>query len=189
MVRKLKFNKTPLSGLYVVSPTLLEDDRGVFFRTYCQSEFSEIGFSKNFVQMNHSINYHKGTLRGLHFQSPQASEDKLIRCVKGSVFDVIVDLRQNSRSFLQHFALELSEKNKTMLLVPNGCAHGFLTLEDDSDMIYCHTGFYDSAEERGVKYDDPRLDISWPDEVKHISKRDASHPYLGQEFLGYNYEM
>lgn len=189
MAKKLIFETTAINGVFFVTPQLVQDNRGIFFRTFCRSEFSEIGFKKHFVQMNQSINHKKGTLRGLHFQSPAAPEEKLIRCSRGSIFDVILDLRKESPTFLKYVSATLSEDNKQMILVPAGCAHGFLTLENDCDLIYCHTHEYTPSEEMGVRYDDPRFSIDWPDAVYEISERDASHKYVSSNFLGYEYEM
>lgn len=189
MGQKLNFKTTPISGLYIVSPNIIEDERGIFYRTFCADEFKEIDFDGKFVQMNHSINFKKGTLRGMHFQKPGASEEKLIRCTRGEIFDVVVDIRSNSPTFLKYFAVELNENNKLMLLLPKGCAHGFVTLKDNSEVQYCHTQFYNQSEESGLRYDDPLINISWPCKIINISNRDLSHKYLSSSFSGYNYEM
>jgi len=129
------FKETPLAGAYAIDLTPFEDERGLFARTYCQKEFAAIGHDKAFVQLNHSRNTYKGTIRGLHYQNPPFAEIKLIRCIKGAVYDVLVDIRAGSPTFLQHYGIELSEKNMRMIYIPEGFAHGFQTLEDHSEFI------------------------------------------------------
>ena len=136
------FTETGLSGAFVVEPEPFIDERGSFARVYCKDEFKHIGSIKEFVQINHSVNKLKGTFRGLHYQLPPFTETKLIRCIHGKVFDVIVDIRTKSDTFLKHFAINLSAVNMKMILVPEGFAHGFLTLKDNSQMIYHHTALY-----------------------------------------------
>jgi len=189
MGEKLKFSPTPLQGAYIVTPNLLKDNRGEFFRTYCKTEFTEIKFDKEFVQMNHSINYRRGTMRGLHFQSPRAPEEKLIQCIRGSVYDVIVDIRKKSPTFMKYYAINLNPIDKQMIFVPAGCAHGFLTLEDNSELTYSHSQTYNPSEEKGLRFDDPMINIDWPNAIEHISERDSSHPHVGESFKGYDYEM
>lgn len=153
-------------------------------RTYCKKEFVQIGFYGEWVQMNHSVSHKKGTLRGMHFQTPPFSEVKMVRCIHGAVFDVIVDVRKGSPTFLEWFGIELSAANRHMLYIPGGFAHGFQTLEDDTELIYLHSEYYVPQAENGLRYDDPALQISWPLEVTAISTRDLSHPALTNEFKG-----
>ena len=139
---------------------------------------------KEFVQVNVSINHKKGTFRGLHYQLPPFAETKLIRCNKGKVFDVIVDIRKGSETFLQWFGIELSESNMKMLYIPEGFAHGFLTQTDDAQMTYQHTAFYKPGYEAGLRYDDPALGISLPEKPTVISEKDLLQPFINQSFKG-----
>lgn len=180
----MKFNALPLAGLYAVDLKVLKDDRGGFARTFCKKEFEEIGHSKEFVQLNQSWNTKKGTIRGMHFQKPPFKEIKLIRCVKGAVLDVVLDIRKDSRTFLQHIAIELSEDNKTMIYVPEGFAHGFQTLADNSELIYHHTEYYVPDSEGGLRFDDPLLNIKWQLPVTVISERDKNHPLIDKIYKG-----
>ncbi|MTI31181.1 dTDP-4-dehydrorhamnose 3,5-epimerase [Xanthovirga aplysinae] len=180
----MKFLETKLKGAYVISLEPFEDERGLFARTFCKEEFKQIGHKKDFVQFNHSITLQKGTIRGLHYQLSPKSEIKLIRCVKGKAFDVIIDIRRNSPTFLQFLCLELAEENMKMIYLPEGFAHGFQTLEDDTHLIYHHSNSQNILFERGIRYNDPRLAIKWPLEVSIISNKDKSYPFLKEEFLG-----
>ena len=138
------------------------DDRGLFARTFCQKEFTVIGFGKQIVQINHSVTRQKGTIRGLHYQLPPACETKIIRCVQGAVFDVMVDIRAGSATFMQWHAATLSKDNMRMVFIPEGFAHGFQTLTDNAELIYHHSAFYKPEYERGLRFDDPVLAIHWP---------------------------
>lgn len=180
----MNFLATKVSGAYIIELDIQPDERGFFTRIFCKRLFKEIGHSKEFVQFNHSLNYKRGTLRGLHYQAPPACEIKLIRCIRGAVFDVIVDLRQNSPTFLQHVAVELSVANRRMIYIPEGCAHGFQTLEDNSELLYYHTEFHSPEAERGVYYNDPKLHISWPEPLTAISDRDSNFNRLDDSFQG-----
>lgn len=180
----MKFTALPLSGLYIIDLTVLKDERGAFARTFCKKEFSEIGHNKEFVQLNQSWNTKKGTLRGMHFQNPPFREVKLIRCVKGAVMDVVIDIRKDSPTFLQHVSIELNEENKKMIYVPEGFAHGFQTLSDNSELVYQHTEYFVPNSEGGLRYDDPLLKINWPLPVSVISERDKNHPLLDKNYKG-----
>ncbi len=160
------------------------DHRGWFARTYCKKEFDEIGHSQEWVQLNHSFSTKKGTVRGMHFQLDPFTEIKMLRCIAGSVFDVIIDLRKDSSTFLQWFGTELSAQNKKMLYIPAGFAHGFQTLTDDAELIYHHTQFYTPVAEAGLRYDDKAIGIVWPMAVSEISERDNSHPLVDSTFKG-----
>ena len=177
------FEEEAIKGVFLISPKIIEDNRGVFFRSFCKSEFEKITPTE-FVQINHSINFKKGTLRGLHYQLPPFSEEKIIRCIQGSVFDVFVDLRQNSPTFLNCGYVILTAENKKSLFLPKGIAHGFLTLEDDSQLLYKHSEFYTPDFEAGIRYDDPKLNIQWPTKPFEISERDEQHPFLTADFNG-----
>jgi dTDP-4-dehydrorhamnose 3,5-epimerase len=178
------FDPIFLEGAYLIKPNPIIDERGWFCRTYCEDNFREYGLDSKWVQMNHSYNKKKGTLRGMHFQLNQFAEVKLVRCIRGSIYDVIIDLRENSPTLLKWFGYELSSENKTMLYIPKGFAHGFQTLEDDSEVLYCHSEFYKPGSESGLRYDDPSLNIDWPLTVDFISERDTKHKFIDSEFRG-----
>lgn len=178
------FEETNLKGSYVISLNALTDARGGFARTFCKKEFKQIDHKKEFVQMNHSWNRNKGTVRGMHYQIPPFQEIKLIRCVRGSVLDVIVDLRKYSPTFLQHFAVELSAENKKMIYVPEDFAHGFQALEDDSELIYHHTEYYTPDADRGLLFNDPALNIKWPLPPVMVSEKDKSYKLIDNTFKG-----
>lgn len=180
----MEFIKTDIEGLYVVSLKKLEDDRGIFARTYCKKEFAEIGFDKEFVQFNHSLNRHKGTVRGMHFQRPPFAETKLIRCVQGAVYDVAVDLRKGSPTFLQHVGIELNEDNMFSMLIPEGFAHGFQTLKDNSALIYHHTAYYTPQADDGIRHDDPALGIQWKLPPVYVSEKDKAYKNIDHHFQG-----
>ena len=180
----MKFVETVLKGSYVADVVAANDERGWFARIFDKNEFKNIGFEAEWVQLNHSFTNKTGTVRGMHYQLPPFAEIKLVRCIAGAVFDVIIDLRKNSDTFLQWFGTELSAKNKKMLYIPEGFAHGFQTLTDDCELIYHHSQFYKPGSEGGIKYDDPMINIKWPGKVTNISKRDEEHPYLDKNFEG-----
>ena len=178
------FTALPLAGAYTVDVQAFSDERGWFARVWCKNEFGEIGHTKEWVQMNHSVSYAKGTLRGMHFQHPPFREIKLVRCIAGTVMDVIVDIRQGSPTFLQWQAVQLSADNNRMIYIPEGFAHGFQTLQDNSALLYHHTEFYTPGAEGGIRYDDPLVGIQWTLPVSIISQRDAGHPLLDHKFKG-----
>lgn len=178
------FTETSLKGSYTIEITPFQDDRGWFGRTYCEREFKSIGISASWVQHNQSYSAHKGTLRGMHYQLPPFAEMKLVRCIGGKVFDVIIDLRKNSNTFLKWFGIELSAENKKMIFIPEGFAHGFQTLSDHCELIYHHSQFYTPEAEAGINYKDGRIKIAWPIEVTCISNKDNHHPVVDQNFKG-----
>jgi len=180
----MKFHETKLNGAYTIELEPYIDERGLFARVFCQDEFEEIGHHKPFVQINHSINHKKATFRGLHYQKPPFSEIKLIRCIAGKVFDIIVDIREKSDTFLHHFGVELTSQNMKMIYVPEGFAHGFITLEDNTQLIYHHTSSYKPGYESGFRYDDPRLKIKLPFEPLIISEKDKSYRFIDNSFSG-----
>jgi dTDP-4-dehydrorhamnose 3,5-epimerase len=180
----MTFTPTGLEGSYVIDPAPYRDERGWFARFYCKTEFAAIGHTKEWVQMNHSFTRDKGALRGLHYQQPPFREIKVVRCIVGSVYDVIIDLRNGSASFLQGFGVELSAENRKMLYIPEGFAHGFQVLSENTELIYLHSENYAPGAEGGLRYDDPRLRLAWPLPVTVLSERDAAHPLLRDDFKG-----
>jgi dTDP-4-dehydrorhamnose 3,5-epimerase len=182
----MNFSGTGLSGSYVVDILPVEDERGWFVRTFCKNEFEKIGHTREWVQMNHSFTYEKGSLRGMHFQKPPFSEIKLIRCIAGKVFDVIIDVRKGSETFLQWVGVELSAENKRMIYIPEGFAHGFQTMTSNCQLVYHHSAYYTPGVEGGIKHDDALVNIKWPIPVRNVSERDRNHPLLTVDFEGLN---
>ena len=180
----MNFTPTPLQGSFVVEPTGVTDDRGWFGRIFCKKEFDEIGHDKEWVQLNHSSTNKKGTVRGMHFQIHPYGEIKMVKCVSGAVYDVIIDLRKDSPTYLKWFGQELSSVNRKMLYIPERFAHGFQTLTDQCDLIYFHSEYYVPNAEGGIRYDDPSIRIQWPQNIILVSERDSSHPYLDENFKG-----
>jgi dTDP-4-dehydrorhamnose 3,5-epimerase len=180
----MKFIKTPLQDAYLIELTPFKDERGQFARIFCMSEFAQIGHTKPFVQINHSMNIKKGTLRGMHFQHGPHKEIKLVRCIAGTIYDVIIDLRKDSPTFLQYFGVELSRENNLMLYVPEGFAHGFQTLDDDSDLLYHSTAFYTPLAEGAVRYNDDKINIKWKIDVTNISNKDLHVENISKNFQG-----
>jgi dTDP-4-dehydrorhamnose 3,5-epimerase len=170
------FTETGVPGAFVVEPELLRDERGFFARIWCAREFAEHGLNPRLVQCSVSVSERKGTLRGLHYQAPPHAEAKLVRCTRGAIWDVIVDLREDSPAFLGHVAMELSAENRRMLYVPEGVAHGFQTLEDGSEVAYQMSAFHAPSHGRGVRWDDPAFAIAWPPGERIISDRDRAYP-------------
>jgi dTDP-4-dehydrorhamnose 3,5-epimerase len=178
------FRETSLPGVYVVDPEPHVDERGLFTRTWCTREAREKGIEVSFVQSSVSFNPTAGTLRGLCFQLPPFEEDKLVGCVRGSIQDVVVDMRRGSPTFLQHVTVELSEGNRRSLFVPKGLAHGFLTLEPDTEVSYQMSQYYSPDHESGVRWDDPAFGIRWWRRVELLSDRDARRPdYVREEVM------
>ncbi len=180
----MTFTETALKGSYIVSLTPFMDGRGWFARTYCKNEFAAIGHDKEWVQMNHSFTKERGTVRGMHYQHPPFREIKMVRCIAGAVLDVIIDIRKGSPTFLQHVVAELSAENKQMMYMPEGFAHGFQTLEENTELIYHHSEFYQPAVEGGLRFDDEILNIQWPLPVVNVSDRDKTHLLLDAQFKG-----
>jgi dTDP-4-dehydrorhamnose 3,5-epimerase len=172
------FTETEIPGAFVLDLEIRQDDRGLFARTFCQNEFVAHGLEPSVVQCNLSYNHRRGTLRGMHYQVAPAGEAKLVRCTRGAIYDVIVDLRPESPSYLRHIGVELTEENRRSLYVPALFAHGYLTLTDGAEVAYQVSEFYTPAAERGLRYDDPRLGIEWPVAVTTISDKDAAWPLL-----------
>jgi dTDP-4-dehydrorhamnose 3,5-epimerase len=174
------FTKTALPGATLVDVERREDARGYFGRTYCEHEFEANGLPTRMVQTNMSLTRRAGTLRGMHFQAAPHAEDKLVRCVRGAIWDAIVDIRPDSPTYCQWIGVELSEANGRMLLVPEGFAHGFVTLTDDAAVTYQVSAFYTPSAERGARHDDPAFAIAWPVPVLDMSDKDRSWP----DFVG-----
>ena len=170
------FTQTPLAGAFLVEIEMHRDERGFFARSWCAREFAAAGLNPQLAQCNISFNAKKGTLRGMHYQVPPFAEAKLVRCTMGSLYDVIVDLRPGSPSFGEQFGVVLSARERTMLYVPEGFAHGFLTLEDDTEVFYQMSQFHAPDAAGGFRWNDPRFAIAWPAEVRVISERDAQYP-------------
>jgi dTDP-4-dehydrorhamnose 3,5-epimerase len=180
----MKFEPTPLAGAYTLELEKRGDDRGFFARFFCEKEFADHGLNGHFVQVNNSLTGRKGTLRGLHYQLPPSAEVKLVRCLRGALFDVIVDLRAGSPSYGRWFGAELTADNRRMMYVPRGFAHAFLTLTDNAEALYMVSDFYDPATERGLRWNDPAIDIRWPIEPVELSDKDRAWPNLDSAFHG-----
>lgn len=170
------FQETILKGAYVIDLERREDPRGYFARAFCQREFEEVGLAPVMVQTNVSYNKKRGTLRGMHYQSAPHEEAKLVRCTRGSIYDVIVDVRPQSETFRRWVGVELTPETGRMLYVPEGFAHGFITLEDDTEVTYQVSAFYAPGYERGLRYDDPAIGIEWPVGVEVVSEKDGTWP-------------
>jgi dTDP-4-dehydrorhamnose 3,5-epimerase len=172
------FHETKLKGAFIVELDGIEDDRGFFARVYCAREFEERGLRPQVVQANISYNHRKGTLRGMHYQTAPASEPKLIRCISGAIWDVIIDMRPDSPTYLEHLGVELSAENRRAIYVPDMFAHGNQALTDGAELLYLVGEFYTPGCERGVRHDDPAVGIDWPLPVTVISEKDRSWPLL-----------
>jgi len=172
----MKFNETSLSGVFLVDLDLMTDERGFFARTYCNKKFLQHGLNPCSEQCNISYNLKKGTLRGMHFQIAPHAEAKLVRCIRGSIFDVVIDLRPDSATFEQWIGVELSEKSPKMLYIPEGCAHGFQTLEDNTEVFYQMSYPFVPEASRGVRWDDPHFQVVWPSGERIISLKDQNYP-------------
>jgi dTDP-4-dehydrorhamnose 3,5-epimerase len=170
----VRFVETELEGAFVIEPDLLTDDRGGFARTFCRREFEEHGLDPDVAQANISFNHRAGTLRGMHYQLPPAAEAKLVRCTRGAIHDVAVDLRPGSPTYLGHVGVELSDRNRRALYVPELFGHGYQALTDDAEVVYLVSEFYAPGQERGFRYDDPAVGIRWPRPVTAVSEKDAA---------------
>ena len=172
----MKFHETKILGVFEIRLEPHADERGFFARTFCQKEFDDHRLNSKVVQCNTSRNTHKGTLRGMHFQEAPFSETKIVRCTRGALYDVVVDLRPQSKTFKDWAALTLTEEAGNMVYIPDGCAHGFLTLTDGADVFYQMSESYKPEAARGVRWNDPAFGIHWPTDVKVISERDRTYP-------------
>ncbi len=175
---------TAIEGLYVVDTPRHHDARGAFMRLFCEQTLEPVLRGRRIVQINHSYTVQAGAVRGMHFQHAPQAEMKLVRCLRGRVWDVAVDLRAGSPTFLQWHAEELDAEQARMMVIPEGCAHGFQTLTADAELLYLHTAPYTPAAEAGLRHDDPRIGIAWPRAVTELSQRDRSHVLLPDDFAG-----
>jgi dTDP-4-dehydrorhamnose 3,5-epimerase len=180
----MKFHPTTLAGSFTIEMEPRGDNRGYFARAFCLREFSMQGLETQFVQMNISRSVKRGTLRGIHYQRAPAMETKLVRCIAGALYDVIVDLRPDSPTFLKWFGQELSTQNLIQMYIPRGFAHGFMTLTDNAEIQYLVSNFYSPDHERGVRFNDPRIGIRWPEHVAEVSPKDANWPDFDPKFHG-----
>jgi len=175
---------TILEGVKVIESEMYRDERGEFSRIFCDDELQWNLNGKSIKQINQSMTRKIGTVRGMHFQNTPDAEIKIVRCLKGKVFDVAVDLRKDSPTFLQWYSIELSPLKNIALIIPEGCAHGFQVLEEDSALLYFHTAPYAPSSEAAIRFDDPLIGITWPITPTEISQRDLSTPYLNKAFKG-----
>jgi dTDP-4-dehydrorhamnose 3,5-epimerase len=180
----MKVYQTPLEGAWIVNAEPFRDNRGEFARWFCLEELEGIIQGRSIKQINYSKTTKRGSIRGMHFQYPPKCESKLVRCIKGSVFDVIIDLREGSDTYLKWFGEILSMENMKMLFIPEGFAHGFQTLAPNSEMLYLHSELYSPEYEGTVRYDDPLVGITWPMEKVDISTKDANHSLIKKDFKG-----
>jgi dTDP-4-dehydrorhamnose 3,5-epimerase len=170
----MKFHPTPLSGAYLIELEPRGDDRGFFARLFCEQEFSEAKLTSRFVQANDAVSRNRGTLRGMHYQLGEAAEVKVVRCIRGALWDAILDLRPASPTFGKWFGANLNEDNRLMMYVPKGFAHGLITLRDDTEVLYLVSNFYAPEQERGIRWNDPRFNIAWPITPTELSPKDAA---------------
>ncbi len=183
-MNRFTIQSTPLADLKVITRLVLGDHRGFLTRLFCADELAQAGWTKPIAQMNHTFTAKQGTVRGLHFQHSPHAEMKLVSCLKGEVWDVAIDLRQDSPTFLQWHAEILSAENLKTLLIPEGFAHGFQTLTDDVELLYCHSQAYSQSAEAGLNSQDPRLAIEWLLPISDLSTRDQQHPMINETFTG-----
>ena len=176
----MKFEETTLPGVFLINLEAATDDRGFFARGWCQREFADHGLTANICQVNLSQNHKAGTLRGLHLQAEPHEEAKLVRCVRGGIFDVAIDMRKSSSTYLHWVGCELTAENRSALFVPKGFAHGYQTLTDNTEVFYLISEFYAPGAEAGFRYDDPSIGIEWPLNVNVISDKDANWPLLSE---------
>ncbi|CAN2039938.1 dTDP-4-dehydrorhamnose 3,5-epimerase [Candidatus Magnetomoraceae bacterium gMMP-15] len=185
----MKFIETKLKGAFIIEIDPFLDHRGMFARIFCKKELKAVGLDKNIVQINHSSSRQKGTIRGLHYQKPPKAEIKIVKCIKGAVYDVLVDIRKNSPTFLKWYGIEISRKNMKLIYIPEGFAHGFQVIEENSELLYFHTEFYCPEYEGAINYNDPMVCINWPLEITEVSERDRNHLFLTDTFQGVKVEV
>lgn len=172
--------KTPFQDLYILEPIIFRDNRGFFLESFVQQDLDQFGLNFNFIQDNHSLSIHKGTIRGIHFQNPPFEQTKLIRCIRGEIIDYAVDLRPKSKTFLNWFSVNLSEKNFKQLLIPKGFGHAFITLKKNTEVVYKVDNPYSKEHEQSINYLDPTIDIKWPTHLSYtLSEKDFNAP-IGQ---------
>lgn len=182
--QRFAFTELPLSGLFLVNRKRMGDARGYLERLFCAHELTEVGWHDPIVQINHTVTASQGTVRGMHFQCPPHAEKKLVMCMKGRVYDVVIDVRKDSPTFLKWHGEILSPEASNALVIPQGFAHGFQTLTDDVEMLYCHSEFYALELEAGIHPNDPAITITWPYEIVEMSDRDSAHPMITDAFDG-----
>jgi dTDP-4-dehydrorhamnose 3,5-epimerase len=175
------FTETKINGVYIIESEPMRDYRGYFARTFCREEFIKRGLNPEISQCNKSYNRKKGTLRGLHFQKPPFQESKFVQCIRGNIFDVALDIREKSLTFGQWFGATLSEDNNRGLFIPGGCAHGYLTLEENCIVVYQVSVPYHPESEEGIRWDDPTFNIDWPDKILVISQKDQNYPIFEKQ--------
>jgi dTDP-4-dehydrorhamnose 3,5-epimerase len=180
----MQINVQPIEGLYMVELNPFVDSRGSFSRIFCSNELKNVMNNENIVQINISKNNQKGLIRGIHYQKKPNAEMKLINCIKGKIYDVVVDLRINSKTFLQWRSYELSQDDNKLLIIPKGCAHGFQTLAENSNLLYFSSEFYSADNEGGINYNDPLINIKWPLPIGEVSNRDKEFKFLNNNFKG-----
>ena len=178
------FKELNLKGAFLITPEPYTDNRGFFLRSFCSNEFAQQGLENTFIQMNHSGTKTVGSIRGMHFQYPPYSEIKVVKCIKGAIFDVLIDLRKDSPTFLQWQAVELNVENMQSVYIPEGFAHGFQTLTDDAEIIYLVSNVYNKESEGGIRFDDPAIAIKWKVPVTIMSEKDLGIPYINSTFKG-----
>lgn len=176
--------QSPIPGLISIQRKAIGDFRGTFSRFFCSEDLKQSGFLKPILQINHSFTHKKGSIRGMHFQYPPFADMKMVSCVRGEVFDVVIDLRRNSKTYLQWYGEVLSEENKKSLIIPEGFAHGFQTLTDDCEMFYLHTEKYSPEFEGAINAIDPRINIQWPIPITEISEKDKNHAFIQADYQG-----
>lgn len=180
----LELLKTPIPGLILIQRSPIEDERGFFSRFYCANELMAAGVHKPIQQINHTLTLKRGAVRGMHFQHPPHAEIKVVTCLRGEIFDVAIDLRKGSPTFLQWHGEVLSAKNHRSMLIPQGFAHGFQTLTEDCELLYLHTAAYAREAEAAIHAADPALGIEWPLDITEMSSRDQAHPMIQKNFEG-----
>ncbi|MDQ6603606.1 MAG: dTDP-4-dehydrorhamnose 3,5-epimerase [Chloroflexota bacterium] len=172
----MQFTETRITGAYIIDTDRLADERGFFALTWARDEFVAHGLNPNLAQCNLSYNHRSGTVRGMHWQAPPYAETKLVRCIRGGIYDVVADIRTDSPTYLQWVGIELTAENRRALYIPEGCAHGFQTVEDASEVLYMITENYTPAAANGMRWNDPKIAVTWPHAVTVISERDARYP-------------
>ena len=182
----MKINDTVIQGVQIIESTAFQDQRGAFSRLFCAQELAPVLGQRHIVQINQSLTCKVGSIRGMHYQMAPQAEMKIVRCLKGRVFDVAVDLRHGSPTFMRWVALDLSPEKCNAFVIPEGCAHGFQVLEANTELLYFHTAYYSPACEGAVHFDDPKLAIQWPLPPTDVSARDQNHPFLNEQFSGYS---
>ncbi len=180
----MNFIKTHLEGLFCLETSSFNDERGMFARLFCHKEFEEHGLVFPLAQINTSTTVQKGTIRGMHYQNPPFAEIKIVRCLQGACYDVAIDLRKDSPTFLQYHAEILSAENMKAFYIPKGFAHGFQTLKENTQLLYMHSEFYNPEHEASINYLDPKIDIQWQEKVKNISEKDKNHLFITKDFKG-----